>query len=54
LDAPFNARYWTEADKKSFLAIGGLSAYDPTATLSLHCPTAPDGAFNPLVAVSNA
>jgi hypothetical protein len=35
--ATANVRYWTRADKRWILARARLSAYDPTATLAMHC-----------------
>ena len=42
-----NVRYWVTADKRRFLASYGLSAYDPTATLAVHCGNGFDAGFSP-------
>ena len=35
------------ADKGGFLARDGLSAFDPTATLAVHCGNGFDAGFSP-------
>jgi hypothetical protein len=42
-----NVRYWTKADKGGFWRVGVLSAYDPTATLAVHCGNRFDASFSP-------
>jgi hypothetical protein len=34
---PAFVRYWTKADKGGFLGRDGLSAFDPSATVVVHC-----------------
>jgi hypothetical protein len=38
-------RYWSNSGQQSILASDGLSAYDPTATLALHCGNRFDAGF---------
>ena len=40
--------FWTKADKGEFWLGDGLSAYDPTATLAMHCGNGFDAGFQPL------
>jgi hypothetical protein len=40
-------RFWTKADIRLILAGGGLSAYDPTATLAAHCGNRFGAVFSP-------
>jgi len=47
LTAAAFVRFWTKADKTAFSARDGLSAYDPTATLAVHCGNGFDGGFSP-------
>jgi hypothetical protein len=35
--APLNVRYWGNSGQSWVLASGGLSAFDPQATLAVHC-----------------
>jgi hypothetical protein len=42
-----NVRYWGKSGQRSFLAHDGLSAYDPTATLAVHCGNGFDAGFSP-------
>jgi hypothetical protein len=41
-------RFWTKADKDGYLARAGLSAYDPSTTLALHCGNDFDAGLRPL------
>jgi hypothetical protein len=45
--APMFVRYWTRADNRQFLAGDGLSAFDPYATLAVHCGKGFDARFSP-------
>jgi hypothetical protein len=40
-------RFWTSADKVGFWPGNRLSAYDPQATLAVHCGNGFDAGFSP-------
>jgi hypothetical protein len=40
-------RYWSNSRQWSILAGDGLSAFDPTATLAVHCGNGFDAGFSP-------
>jgi len=46
-DAPPNGRYWGNNGQKWILGRAGLSAFDPTATLAVHCGNGFDAGFTP-------
>jgi hypothetical protein len=44
---PAFVRYWSNSEQSLILARDGLSAYDPTATLAVHCGNGFDAGFSP-------
>jgi hypothetical protein len=40
-------RYWSNSGQRWVLARDGLSAFDPTATLAVHCGNGFDAGFSP-------
>jgi hypothetical protein len=51
-DAPPNGRYWGNSGQKWILVRDGLSAFDPTATLAVHCGNRFDAGFSPYQSAS--
>ena len=47
LARPLNVRYWSNSGQRWILACDGLSAFDPTATLAVHCGNGFDAGFSP-------
>jgi hypothetical protein len=45
-------RYWSNSGQRWILAGDGLSAYDPTATLAVHCGNGFDAGFSPYQSAS--
>jgi hypothetical protein len=45
--APAFVRYWSNSGQSWILARDGLSAFDPSATLALHCGNGFDAGFSP-------